>query len=102
MINLIGLTGLKQSGKTTAARYLRDTFAYHQADFASPIRSMVADMIGTTVEAMEQIKEQPHPVLGGPHRAMPCRASAPNGAASRIHLYDRIDDALSALRRAAA
>jgi len=177
MINLIGLTGLKQSGKTTAARYLRDTFAYHQADFASPIRSMVADMIGTTVEAMEQIKEQPHPVLGGrtPRYAMqslgtewgrqmihpdvwvlamtqqirtsprlviadvrfdneaelilrhgghiieiirPGLTRDPHASeagisrhyirttivndASRIHLYDRIDDALSALRRAAA
>ena len=65
MNQLIGLTGLKQSGKSTAARYLRDHYGFHHADFAGPIRSLVANVIGTTVEAMEPIKEQPHPALGG-------------------------------------
>lgn len=65
MNQLIGLTGRKQSGKSTAARYIRDTYAFHHVDFSGPIRSLVANMLDTTVEAMEPIKEQPHPVLGG-------------------------------------
>lgn len=65
MNQLIGLTGLKQSGKSTAARFLRDHCGFHHADFADPIRALVANVLDTTVEAMEHIKEQPHPVLGG-------------------------------------
>ena len=65
MNHLIGLTGLKQSGKSTSARYLRDTYGFHHADFSGPIRALVINVLDTTVEAMETIKEQPNPVLGG-------------------------------------
>lgn len=65
MNRLIGLTGRKQSGKSTAARYLRDTYGFRHADFADPIRALIAYVINTTVEDMEPVKELPQPALGG-------------------------------------
>lgn len=69
---LIGLTGKKQVGKSTAANYLRDTYGFTHRDFADPIRRTVADICGIGLQQLELIKELPNDALGGytPRHAM--------------------------------
>jgi dephospho-CoA kinase len=42
---VIGLLGRQGSGKSTVARYLRDTFGAQVISFASPLKNM-ADLYG--------------------------------------------------------
>lgn len=41
---LIGLTGLKRSGKSTAAKYLVDVYGFTELSFAEPLKSMALDV----------------------------------------------------------
>lgn len=72
---LIGLTGAAGSGKSTAAAYLADQYAFTSLAFAEPLLDMLAtlaqhaDVDGAwCVEPA--LKEQPMPVLGRSYRAM--------------------------------
>ena len=74
MNKLIGLTGKKQSGKTTVANYLEEEYGYISWAFADPIKLMVSALITDTYDFnSDRIddwedgvwKETPIPSLGG-------------------------------------
>jgi hypothetical protein len=60
---LIGLTGLKQSGKSTAAEFLADRFAFEHTSFAAPMRRFTMDVLGMNELQLEVMKEQPLDLL---------------------------------------
>ena len=72
MKNLIALTGLCGSGKTTAADYLVNTHGFIRIKFADPLKSMLRSL-GLHLRDIEGGgREQPHPLLCGksPREAM--------------------------------
>lgn len=66
---LIGLAGLKRSGKSTVAGMLRD-YGFVEHSFAAPIRNAVADILGVSLEFLEECKEHVIPALGVTARSM--------------------------------
>lgn len=62
---LIGLTGRKQSGKTTAALYLERVQGFRHTSFAEPMRRFAAEVLGLTPEQLEAEKERPVAFLDG-------------------------------------
>lgn len=62
---LIGITGYKRSGKTTLANLLSNELGLQVFSYADPIRKAVADILGITLEQLEECKEDPVDWLGG-------------------------------------
>ena len=70
MKNLIALTGLAGSGKTTAADYLVKAHGFACISFAGPIKSMLRTLGLTALEDIEEVfegegKEKPNRLLCG-------------------------------------
>lgn len=61
---LIGLTGRKQSGKSTIAAILRD-YGFIEDSFAAPLRDFTARILAMTPAELETAKERPVDWLGG-------------------------------------
>jgi hypothetical protein len=59
---LLGIAGFKRSGKNTFADALAVN-GWHLDAFANPLRRFTADVIGTSIDGLDLIKELPHPVL---------------------------------------
>lgn len=62
---LIGLTGRKQSGKSTVAKILAVDHNFIERSFAAPIRQFTAELLGLTPDQLEQEKEAPIAWLDG-------------------------------------
>jgi hypothetical protein len=62
---IVGLAGRARSGKDTVANILRVERRFVQLSFAAPMRRFVANLLGCHVADLEQIKEDPHELLGG-------------------------------------
>jgi len=60
---LIGLTGLKQSGKSTAGEFLARNYGFHHTSFAEPMRRFAMDLFRMNELQLEALKEQPLPML---------------------------------------
>lgn len=56
---LIGLTGLKQSGKTTAGDFLAHKYKFEHTSFAAPMRRFAMDVLCMNEVQLEFMKEQP-------------------------------------------
>jgi hypothetical protein len=56
---LIGLTGLKQSGKTTAGDFLAHKYKFEHTSFAAPMRKFAMDVLCMNEVQLEFMKEQP-------------------------------------------
>jgi hypothetical protein len=56
---LIGLTGLKQSGKTTAGDFLAHKYKFEHTSFAAPMRKFAMDVLCMNETQLEFCKEQP-------------------------------------------
>ena len=63
---LIGLSGLKRSGKSTVARYLVEQYGFGEVSFAAPMYRAIATMIGIDIQHLqdETSKEADIPWLG--------------------------------------
>lgn len=61
---LIGITGLKQSGKTTAGDYLANIYKFDHTSFAEPMRRFAMDVLCMNETQLEFMKEQPVAFLG--------------------------------------
>ena len=61
---LIGLAGLKQSGKTTAGDYLDYKYGFAHTSFAAPMRRFAMDVLCMNEVQLECGKEQPVAFLG--------------------------------------
>jgi len=57
---IIGLTGLKGSGKDTLAEFLYQDFGFGRLAFADPLKLSAAAAIGCTVGDLERLKNNPH------------------------------------------
>lgn len=70
--DVIGLTGLAGSGKSTAAAYLAKEHGYTRLRFAGPLKSMMRCLGLDERHTDGDLKEVPHPVLCGrtPRHAM--------------------------------
>jgi len=55
---IIGLTGKKQSGKTTAATYLRNNYGFEEVTFAAPLKKMAAIMLDVDASYFEGTEAQ--------------------------------------------
>lgn len=62
---LIGLTGLKQTGKTTAGDFLSYKYKFHHTSFAAPMRRFAMDVLCMNETQLEFCKEQPLTFLDG-------------------------------------
>lgn len=62
---LIGLTGLKQTGKTTAGDFLAHKYSFHHTSFAAPMRKFALDVLCMNETQLEFSKEQPLTFLDG-------------------------------------
>lgn len=62
---IIGISGARQSGKSTLGALLAERYQLRHTSFAEPMRKFVADVLGITVEDLELIKEDPIPWLDG-------------------------------------
>lgn len=64
-MKVLGLLGVKGSGKDTMARYLVDSFGFERIGFADALYQQVADSYGVTVEALNrrETKETALPFL---------------------------------------
>lgn len=56
---LIGLAGLKQSGKSTAGDYLANVYKFDHTSFAAPMRRFAMDVLYMNEVQLELGKEQP-------------------------------------------
>lgn len=72
MNNLIILSGLKGSGKSTCGSFLMKNYGYHQMSFASRLKDIVAwvydlprNRLDGLTEKDREWREQPHPNLQG-------------------------------------
>lgn len=61
---LLGIHAKAQSGKSTAAQYLRSK-GWEEISFAAPIRAFTAHLLQVSLEELEQLKETPVGVFGG-------------------------------------
>lgn len=50
---LIGLHGLKRSGKSTVTRYLVDQYGFGEVSFAAPLKRGLASMLGIDIHDLE-------------------------------------------------
>lgn len=62
---LIAFAGLKGSGKSTAATYLKNYFKFNEVNFADPIRRFFLDQLGLNLTDLNEDKEKPCDALGG-------------------------------------
>lgn len=63
---IIGVAGPARSGKNETAKYLQKYHAFHEDSFAAPIRQACMSVLGVkTLEELDKIKQDPHPMLGG-------------------------------------
>jgi hypothetical protein len=67
---IIGIAGPARAGKDTLARALIAAFertgvVIEQRSFAAPIREFICQIIGTGLKGLEEVKEDPHPLLNG-------------------------------------
>lgn len=62
---LVGLTGLKQSGKSTFASRLVFARKFKEVSFAAPMRSFIADILGVSLPDLERMKSLPIAWLDG-------------------------------------
>lgn len=69
---IIALTGLAGSGKSTAAKHLVEVHGFTLVKFAGPLKAMLRCLGLGDREIEGDLKEVPHPVLGGrtPRHAM--------------------------------
>jgi len=67
---IIGLAGKKRCGKDSVAAYLCAYYGFHQDSFAAPIRTFVASLCGYTLNELEAMKEEIHPLFGISPREM--------------------------------
>jgi hypothetical protein len=67
---IIGLAGLKRSGKNTAAAHLCQRYRMDERSFAEPMRRFVAGLLDWTLEELEARKEEVVPWLGVTPRHM--------------------------------
>lgn len=69
---IIGLTGKKQSGKTTAADYLNENFDFAMRSFADPLKGMAFILLDECGLGSNDIhdKEAPLPKLGVSYRKL--------------------------------
>jgi hypothetical protein len=66
MIKLIGITGKARSGKGEAEKLIQKYYGYEVDSFAEPMRKFIIDLLGLRgKEEYEQLKDSPHPALGG-------------------------------------
>lgn len=65
MNKLIAFVGRAQSGKNTAAKFLKKQFGYTEVSFALPLKKVVCEIYGLNLKKMEsgKYKETPHPYL---------------------------------------
>lgn len=61
---LIGLAGLKQSGKSTAGDYLASKYKFEHTSFAAPMRRFAMDVLYMNEVQLELGKERPVAFLG--------------------------------------
>ena len=57
---IIGLAGLKGSGKDTVAAYLVKTYQFERKAFADPLKQSVAALFGIDFSDIEKMKNSPH------------------------------------------
>ncbi len=57
---IIGFTGLKSSGKTTAADYLIAEYGFRAVSFAQPLKDSVCALFGIRSEQIEDMKNDPN------------------------------------------
>lgn len=63
---IIGVAGPARSGKNEVAKYLQKYHAFHEDSFAMPIRTACMAVLGIkTLEELDEVKQIPHPLLGG-------------------------------------
>lgn len=69
---ILGLSGPARAGKSSLAHLLTEYGGYRQIAFATPIKKIVADLVGRTPEELEISKDYPLELLGGrtPREAM--------------------------------
>lgn len=63
--NIIAITGQKEAGKSTIARFLFDNYGYARIRFADPIKAMLGAYGLTEYELEGAGKELPCQILGG-------------------------------------
>ncbi len=61
---LIGLVGLKRSGKDTTADYLVEKFGFTKSNFADPIRQFIEQQFGLPIAEQLAAKDTPNRKLG--------------------------------------
>lgn len=72
MRRIVGITGYKESGKSTAAKFLISNHGYIRRPFAGPLKNMLA-VLGLSLTHLDgELKEEPCDILLGvtPRRAM--------------------------------
>jgi hypothetical protein len=57
---IIGLCGLKGSGKDTVAAYLVKQHGYERRAFADPLKKSVANLFGIPFSDVDKLKNEPH------------------------------------------
>lgn len=76
---LLGITGLKSSGKSTVADYLVLEHGYEIGSFALPLKQSVSALFGITLEEIEEWKNDP---------ACTVTLTRPNGMRSSMTLRE--------------
>lgn len=62
---IVGISGARQSGKTTLGKMLASKYGMRHTSFAEPMRKFVADILGVSTSELEAIKEDPIAWLDG-------------------------------------
>lgn len=63
--NIIAITGPKESGKSTVAQFLHETYGYSRVRFADPLKAMLGAYGLSEYELEGAGKQQPCQLLGG-------------------------------------
>lgn len=68
---IIGLNGLKGSGKDTVGQYLVDNWGYTRASFAEKLKTSAAELFDVLPESWEQWKNEPETTVSINRRSVP-------------------------------